>query len=864
MKKTFLTTLAFGLALSALSQEKVTPRFDYIMDEEVAQILVSPTLGAQTLFLNGRDVKFDYSLDRGMGLLSVSSSQMTDGSNEFVVVCAERRDTLSIKKLPPKDNAVQIDNLTGMIRTNDQDLIPCGYYAYSPVQEGLLEEELAQGMNLFSPYQHIENKTLKDRIAYLDRCSQLGIRVNYNMLNIAGGGGGSKASYKNQQERYAMLEAEIRAVKDHPAILGWYIADEPDGQGISAETLEDLYVRIKAIDPYHPVAIVILNAGPGRRYANSCDIMMCDPYPIPNSHPREVIDDIDGLFSELRYEKAIWCVPQTFGGNEWWVREPTPLEIRMMTWSAAAYGARGFQAFIRHGLSSFPKDPAMWTSYTKACREIQQLTSIFAGGERFEPRLVSSSDGVRAVGYSFEGENYVIAINTDRKNNTLKVGFLGEGSVYEYFENLEVSSLNGVIDDVLAPYQVKIYRQFNNADQLRAYLGARNLNLADNMIYDPSFEWGYSVASDRVASSYSGRDGDRGATVSLDSRVAYHGENSMHLTSPCSDGGRTVSLQFLQLKEGTTYNLSFWARTDQRTMALNPRGVKLFVDFCKMTTQTVTLTDQWQKYTITAHYDEAPAYIRGVTTNFCFLGAGEAWVDLVEVVPNMSVLSSKVEGTDQFEITVTNNVEGARLYYTLDGSEPSASSTSYDSPLSLSGIVTVRVCQVAQDGSVLGYGDSFVASHKAINAKVTLLQPFTKYTGGGAKALTDGVMAEADFRVAPWQGYIDNDMEAVIDLGEPTLVGSVSLSTYHSASDWIVPPVSVDFYTSEDGKTFTLVSTRELDEAKDQPSTKVLVTSDDIDATVRYIKVVAHKAPHMPSWHSEDAAWMFVDEIIVR
>lgn len=57
-----------------------------------------------------------------------------------------------------------------------------------------------------------------------------------------------------------LLRDEIRALKDHPAILSWYVADEPEGQGISAETLEEIYDVIRAEDPYHPISLVIMSA----------------------------------------------------------------------------------------------------------------------------------------------------------------------------------------------------------------------------------------------------------------------------------------------------------------------------------------------------------------------------------------------------------------------------------------------------------------------------------------------------------------------------------------------------------------------------------------------------------------------------
>ena len=46
---------------------------------------------------------------------------------------------------------------------------------------------------MISPYQKILPETLKERKAYMDRCSQIGMKVHYNLLSVSGGGGVSSA-----------------------------------------------------------------------------------------------------------------------------------------------------------------------------------------------------------------------------------------------------------------------------------------------------------------------------------------------------------------------------------------------------------------------------------------------------------------------------------------------------------------------------------------------------------------------------------------------------------------------------------------------------------------------------------------------
>ena len=76
-------------------------------------------------------------------------------------------------------------------------------------------------------------------------------------------------------------------VKDHPALLAYYIADEPDGAGFGMDPriLEEVYAYIKRVDPYHPITIVLNCRGSVPRYVHTGDIIMADPYPIGLSQP---------------------------------------------------------------------------------------------------------------------------------------------------------------------------------------------------------------------------------------------------------------------------------------------------------------------------------------------------------------------------------------------------------------------------------------------------------------------------------------------------------------------------------------------------------------------------------------------------
>ncbi len=85
-----------------------------------------------------------------------------------------------------------------------------------------------------------------------------------------------------QPERLHRFNARLRRVitrlRDHPAVLAWYVVDEPDGQGIPVETFCGLYRKVKTWDSQHPVFTVFNVPGRWHRYFPCTDVVGLEPY----------------------------------------------------------------------------------------------------------------------------------------------------------------------------------------------------------------------------------------------------------------------------------------------------------------------------------------------------------------------------------------------------------------------------------------------------------------------------------------------------------------------------------------------------------------------------------------------------------
>jgi hypothetical protein len=141
-----------------------------------------------------------------------------------------------------------------------------------------------------------------------------------------------------------------------------------------------------------------------------------------------------------------------------------------------------------------------------------------------------------------------------------------------------------------------------------------------------------------------------------------------------------------------------------------------------------------------------------------------------------------------------------------------------------------------------------------------------QYTAGGPNALIDGIRGESNFRLGGWQGYQDQDFEATVDLGKVKPIHRIAAGFLQDVGPWIWMPKYVEFWASEDGVNFTLVSTIK----NDIPDTRMEVTIKDFEARVdvqsRYVKVFAKNYGTIPSWHQGAGfpAYIFIDELIVE
>jgi hypothetical protein len=193
-----------------------------------------------------------------------------------------------------------------------------------------------KGINFVIPY--IEGSKLEKIKIFLDAAKAAKIKVLVEVhrpLVEAGNVAGTREF--------------IRTYKNHPAVYGWYLYDEPEIKKptpLTPELLTKVYRAIKAEDKSKPVAIVFSDVGKVESYSNAMDISMWDAYPCNDDVPefawvpsyRDALNRVTKISHGK--QKKFWNVLQAYSG-QLKKREPTKAEFRYMFYYSIFSGSDG-------------------------------------------------------------------------------------------------------------------------------------------------------------------------------------------------------------------------------------------------------------------------------------------------------------------------------------------------------------------------------------------------------------------------------------------------------------------------------------------------------------------------------------------
>ncbi len=219
------------------------------------------------------------------------------------------------------------------------------------------------------------------------------------------------------------------------------------------------------------------------------------------------------------------------------------------------------------------------------------------------------------------------------------------------------------------------------------------------------------------------------------------------------------------------------------------------------------------------------------------------------------------------QVSISSAQKNVKIFYTIDGTEPSANDVNYFSPLIIDSSVTLKAIAIDEKGM-----NSFVttANYKMIQHNWTV-QYNSKYeqqfNAGGSDGLIDGIRGTTDWHKGSWQGFQKTDMDVLIDLKKIRTVSKIIATFLQDTRSWIVMPKEIMIETSQDGKKFTqLYSGKEFLNIENTEPQIMEIEPSFIPVTARYIRIKALQFGKLPDWHlgAGGDTHIFVDEIMIE
>ncbi|MEN6347768.1 MAG: hypothetical protein ABFE16_20925, partial [Armatimonadia bacterium] len=398
-------------------------------------------------------------------------AQDPDGRYTLVVILADAKDhkirhrsVTVIRKLPKVADEWRFDEHKVLLH-NGEPVLPFGWFSM-PVEKMAEPGHAYQLMQNYG-YTGVSPEKVRE---FLDKVAAAKTAVTiypYPQSSMMAAATWGKPLSDSEAEA---LARHVGALRTHPGLFAWYMADEPELRPAIPERTRRIYEVIESVDPYHPCIMLNDTLEGIRKYWEGGDVLMPDPYPCflkggLAAQPIQKVSEFVKTCGEVSGgRKAIWVTPQAFNYGDYGrvnQRAPRLIELRNMLYQAAIYGAKGFLWFTYAHTANYP-DLGIgmpWLSF-----EVADLKSAILADPSTEVSLKADAPqpwnlhlSVRRVGK----ELYVFAVNTATIPQQVRLTFTsgpGPQELYVVSEGRKVKLQRGVSwTDRFETYDTHVY-----------------------------------------------------------------------------------------------------------------------------------------------------------------------------------------------------------------------------------------------------------------------------------------------------------------------------------------------------------------------------------------------------------------------
>ena len=307
----------------------------------------------------------------------------------------------------------------------------------------------------------------------MDLADRHGLKVIYSIKDWYFGSRYCPPDIRSVADEEPKIRERVRAFRDHPALLAWYLNDELPQSFMPQLDAHQRFVEEE--DPDHPTWVVLYQYREVNDYRNSFDVIGTDPYPIGRGPASDAGRWTAETFRQVHGSRPLWQVPQVFNWANYHRveapsdrhRTPTFDEMRSMAWQCIAEGATGLIFYSWYDIQRNPDvpQPVQWERLKKIAAEIDRYAAVLLSAEPSPAVCVGGEmpdlpcpPSLHWTARRHEGRIYLFVVNNGDGPGRFSVTWPGAApEVVALDEDRLLALENQSFHDELGEWQVRVY-----------------------------------------------------------------------------------------------------------------------------------------------------------------------------------------------------------------------------------------------------------------------------------------------------------------------------------------------------------------------------------------------------------------------
>jgi hypothetical protein len=311
----------------------------------------------------------------------------------------------------------------------------------------------AQGFNLVQCF-GADPDPLDSIQRHLDQCAQHGlwgmVALFNNRFFLPGPG------FDRERLRQAVLR-----FKDHPALFGWDLIDEPDcREDTTPAEVAECARLVRGLDPNHVVWVNLCRVNRALEWLESQDLWSFDAYPFPVQGFAGYAPWLKLSDESLRGRRPLGTCLQTY---QWSAQAslpmPTAEQLRASAWLHILHGYTWFGFYSYYDpepAGCLARAPELW-SYCRALNaELVAMSGVILDPTPFQSLAVEAAAGEVEAGLkpSADAQVVVVVVSGAREPRRVRVTIPGPATEAEvlFDQPRRLSLKDGIVEDILPSY----------------------------------------------------------------------------------------------------------------------------------------------------------------------------------------------------------------------------------------------------------------------------------------------------------------------------------------------------------------------------------------------------------------------------